>query len=60
MTSKKAIVFVTLVVLLFVGIAGAGQQAPEPQGEKVRLLLVDETKTFSSTCLLYTSDAADE
>jgi hypothetical protein len=29
--------------------AAAGQQAPKPQGEKVRLLLVDETKTFSST-----------
>ena len=49
MTSKKAIVFVTLVVLLIVGIAGAAQQAPEPQGEKVRILIVDETKTFSST-----------
>ncbi|RLE39157.1 hypothetical protein DRJ23_04040, partial [Candidatus Acetothermia bacterium] len=49
MTSKKVMVLVTVGLLLFVGIAAAGQQAPEPQGEKVRLLLVDETKTFSST-----------
>jgi hypothetical protein len=49
MTSKKVIVLVTVVVLLFVGIAGVAQQAPGPQGEKVRLLIVDETKTFSST-----------
>lgn len=49
MTSKKVLVLVTVGLLLFVGIAAAGQQAPKPQGEKVRLLLVDETKTFSST-----------
>ncbi len=50
MTTKKVAVFVAVGILLFVGIAGMAQQAPGPQGDKkVRLLLVDETRTFFST-----------
>jgi len=49
MLNKKLTALVVLGLLLSAAAAGTAEQPPLAQGEKVRLLLVDETKTFSST-----------
>lgn len=49
-TYQAAVVLGILVLLLLAGAVGYGQATGNPTGEgAIRLLLVDETKTFSST-----------
>jgi len=48
MLNRNKVVFVVITALAILAVSAAAQQAPAQHG-KVRLLLVDETKTFSST-----------
>lgn len=48
MLNKKKVVPIVMTALVVLVMSAAAQQPPTSQG-KVRLLLVDETKTFSST-----------
>ncbi len=48
MFNRNKVAFIVIMALIVLAASAAAQQAPTAQG-KIRLLLVDETKTFSST-----------